>query len=124
MDPTELMRDYESASRAHDLERLLDCIDADAVYWFSNQACHVGKPAIAKAIQANFDAIKAEDYRIEGLRWLVQTAGSAVCTYLFAWSGEIGGKPAGGSGRGTTVLVNRGGQWRILHEHLSKGPPR
>ncbi|MEO0476605.1 MAG: nuclear transport factor 2 family protein, partial [Planctomycetota bacterium] len=107
-----------------DLQRVLACIDADAVYWFSNQTSHAGKPAIAKAIQANFDAIKAEDYRIEDLAWLVQTDDSAACTYRFVWAGEIDGKPAGGSGRGTSVLVNRGGQWLILHEHLSQGPSR
>ncbi|MEM9346268.1 MAG: nuclear transport factor 2 family protein [Planctomycetota bacterium] len=124
MNPAELIREYELACRVHDLERVLDCVDDEAVYWFSNQTSHIGKPAIARAIQANFNAIKAEEYRIEDLHWLVRTNDSAVCTYRFVWAGEIDGKPAGGSGRGTCLLINRGGQWLISHEHLSKGPSR
>ena len=121
MNPAQLMNEYESATRDHDLDRVLECIDDEAIYWFSNQTCHIGKPAVAKAIQANFDAIKAEDYRIVDLQWVLRTDDSAVCLYRFIWSGVIDGKPAQGSGRGTSVLVNRGGQWLVLHEHLSKG---
>jgi hypothetical protein len=42
----------------------------------------------------------------------------AVLTYTFRWSGLIDGKPASGSGRGTSVLVNEGDGWQILTEHL------
>ncbi|MEM6552476.1 MAG: nuclear transport factor 2 family protein [Planctomycetota bacterium] len=120
--PEVLMAAYERASRGHDLETVLACIDDDAVYWFSTGACHVGKPAVAEAIGRNFAAIEAEDYRLEELVWRVRTAESAVCTYRYVWAGVIGGQPASGAGRGTSVLVEKGGRWWVVHEHLSAGP--
>jgi len=101
---------------------VLACIDSDAVYWFSNEACHVGKLAVTEAIRKNFELIEAEDYRIEDLVWLTVADDTAVCTYRYVWSGKIGGQSMSGSGRGTAVLIRRGDDWKILHEHLSKGP--
>ncbi|MEM1212636.1 MAG: nuclear transport factor 2 family protein [Planctomycetota bacterium] len=120
--PEALMAAYERASRAHDLEAVLDCIDEDAVYWFSTGACHAGKAAVADAIARNFAVIEAEDYRLEELVWRVRTAASAVCTYRYVWSGVIDRQPASGGGRGTSVLVEKGGRWWVVHEHLSAGP--
>ncbi len=46
---------------------------------------------------------------------------AALCVYEFDWSGEISGKPASGSGRGTTEMRCDDGAWRIIHKHLSRG---
>jgi uncharacterized protein (TIGR02246 family) len=119
--PAEFMRVYEAAVNARDLEAALELIADDAVYLFSNQAAHVGKEAIRNAIQANFDTIKNETYRIQDMRWLAATEELAVCVYAFGWSGEINGQPASGSGRGTSVLRRIQGNWRVAHEHLSRG---
>ena len=121
MSPDEFMRTYESATAAHDLEATLALIADDAVYLFSNESSHVGKDAIRKALETNFAAIKAEAYRIEGLRWLATSDDVAACAYEYFWSGEIGGKPASGRGRGTAVIRRIQGEWRIAHEHLSRG---
>ncbi len=116
------MREYEHASREHDLDRVLACIGPGAIYWFSNETCYAGKPAVAQAIRNNFQLIKAEVYRIEGLTWLVHTEQVAVCIYRYVWEGVISGERMSGSGRGTSVLERRDSQWYIVHEHLSKGP--
>lgn len=115
------MRAYEAATNAHDLDATLELIAGDAVYLFSDQSSHIGKEAIAKALQANFDAIKNETYRIGEPRWLAASEEVAACVYEFSWSGEIEGKPASGSGRGTSVLRCVDGKWRVSHEHLSRG---
>jgi hypothetical protein len=81
MTPIEFMRNYEAVTRAHDLRRTLDLIDADAVYWFSDGGSHVGKGAIERALRGNFDAIEGEDYRISDIAWLVQCPDCAVCVY-------------------------------------------
>jgi ketosteroid isomerase-like protein len=122
MTPGEFMRTYEAATCAHDLEATVGMIAADAIYLFSNGTSHVGKDAIRRVLQANFDLIKAETYAIRGLRWLAGSDDVAACVYGFAWSGEIDGKPAAGKGRGTTVIRRIGGQWKVAHEHLSAGP--
>jgi ketosteroid isomerase-like protein len=122
MTPDEFMRSYEAATCAHDLEATLGMIADDAVYLFSNGTSHVGKQAIHRVLQTNFEMIKAETYAIRGLRGLASSDDVAACVYEFAWSGEIDGKPASGNGRGSTVLRRAGGQWKVAHEHLSTGP--
>jgi ketosteroid isomerase-like protein len=81
----------------------------------------MGKTAIRKAIQRNFDAIKGETYRIQHLEWLASSDDVAACVYEFDWSGRMSGKPASGGGRGTTVIRRVGGRWKVAHEHLSSG---
>lgn len=119
--PDEFMEKYERATNSHDLEAVLALIDEEAVYLFSDESVHVGKPAIASALRRNFDLIEDETYSIANLTWLVQTGEAAACVYNFSWSGTIRGKPASGSGRGTTVLRRSGESWKVIHEHLSRG---
>jgi ketosteroid isomerase-like protein len=121
MSPTEFIRAYEAATNAHDLEATLDMIADDAIFLFSDQASHVGKDAIRAAIQANFNAIKAEKYGINDLMWLASSEDVGACVYEFDWVGEVNGKPASGYGRGTTVIHRKRGKWQIAHEHLSRG---
>jgi ketosteroid isomerase-like protein len=121
MSPEEFMCEYEATANTHDLEATLALIAEDAVYLFSNESSHVGKDTIRKAIQRNFDTIKAEKYAIHDLIWLAQSDDVAVCIYEFDWSGEIHGKLASGGGRGTTVIQRAVGRWRVVHEHLSRG---
>jgi uncharacterized protein (TIGR02246 family) len=121
MSPTEFMRAYEAATNAHDLDATLELIAEDAVYLFSDRSAHVGKDAIRKVLRDNFDAIRNETYRIGDPQWLAASEEIAACVYTFDWSGEIDGKPASGGGRGTTVLRRIEGNWRVAHEHLSRG---
>lgn len=121
LSPDEFMRAYETVLNAHNLEGTLELIADDAIFLFSNETSHVGKAAIAKAIGANFEAIKLETYGISGLRWLASSEDAAACVYEFHWAGEIGGQAMSGSGRGTNVLRRVAGEWRIVHEHLSRG---
>ena len=115
------MREYEAATRAHDLERTLGLIDENAVYWFSDGTSYSGKDRIGRALRSNFEPIEAEDYRIEDLMWLAESHECAACKYRFEWSGMIAGSKASGSGRGTSVLARRGESWVVVHEHLSVG---
>jgi ketosteroid isomerase-like protein len=116
------MQRYEASTNAHDLDATLAMIADDAVYLFSDQSSHVGKAAIQKVLTANFRSIRNETYSIRDLRWLAVSETVAVCVYAFAWTGEIDGCVASGSGRGTSVLRGTGGNWLVVHEHLSRGP--
>ncbi|MGE0709103.1 MAG: DUF4440 domain-containing protein [Planctomycetota bacterium] len=122
MTPDDFLRAYEAATAAHDLEATLALVAEDAVYLFSNETAHHGKAAVRAALAANFAAIEAESYRIEGVRWLVEGERVAVCVYEYVWSGRVRGEPACGRGRGTSVLARAvDGEWRVAHEHLSRG---
>jgi ketosteroid isomerase-like protein len=121
MSPTEFMRTYEAAANAHNLDKTLELIADDAIYLFSDQSAHIGKRAIRKAVEFNFNSIKNEKYKIEHLVWLAASKEVAACVYEFNWSGEIEGRFVTGGGRGTTVLRYVDGNWRVAHEHLSRG---
>ena len=93
----------------------------DACVTFSTGAVHKGKPAVRRAYEANFAAIEEERYAISNVHWVARGADVAVYLFDFAWSGRIRGRAAQGSGRGTTVLLRDGGEWRLLAEHLGPG---
>ncbi|MBS0633449.1 MAG: nuclear transport factor 2 family protein [Verrucomicrobia bacterium] len=115
-----LLDDYVAALNTHDWAKVAPLVDEDAVFIFS-EGTFVGKPAIQQAIEKTFALIANETYVVRNQRWSVVTDRMACCYYEFAWSGLIGGKPANGHGRGTSVVCLRDGVWVVAHEHL--GPP-
>ena len=121
MTPEQFLKDYVASSAGHGLGRLLNMIDEEAVYWFSDGTQYVVKNAVGSAIRHNFESIKDETYAIEDVKWLLKTEDTAVCIFRFVWSGIVRGESASGEGRGTVVLKRNGDSWQIIHEHLSKG---
>lgn len=121
MTPAEFMRRYAQASAAHDLDATMRLIDEDAVYFFSNETCHIGRIAVEAAIKSNFDTIEMEKFEMRDVECILETEEAAVCLYNFHWSGRIDGLARAGSGRGTSVLRRDGASWRVVHEHLSHG---
>ncbi len=121
MTPAEFLREYETSGRSGGVEHTLRLIDDNAVYWFSDGTSHAGKSAVEQAIRRNLESIKDETYRISNVVWVGQSSDFAACIYRFDWSGLIGGSPASGFGRGTSILARKGDSWVVVHEHLSKG---
>ena len=112
---------YERATNSHDIEATLALIDEGAIYFFSDESVHIGKPAIEKVLRRNFNSIEEETYSLDNLTWLVKSEKVAACIYDYSWTGLIKGEPAAGSGRGTTILHQGEGGWKVIHEHLSRG---
>jgi ketosteroid isomerase-like protein len=116
---TSFMRQYERATNRHDFGELVPLIADDATYWFTEGSYH-GIGAIRGAIERTFTTILDEVYRIEDLEWVAVTGSLAVCRYRFCWTGTVDGEPASGQGRGTNVVTRHNGEWKMLHEHLSR----
>ena len=95
-------------------------IDEDACVTFSTGTVHVGKAAVRRAFEGNFAAIADEDYRISNVRWVHCGPEMAVYLFDFSWTGRIRGRPASGSGHGTSVLRRNDDGWRLLVEHLGR----
>lgn len=121
MSPSEFMKQYEAATCAHDLEGTLDLIAEEAIYLFSDQTSHIGKWAIRRVLNANFQNIRDEAYRLDDMRWVATSESVACCVYKFSWSGIVDGRAASGTGRGTSVIHKIDGDWFVVHEHLSPG---
>ena len=118
MQPEDFIRAYELALATQDWHQVEPLIHNDACVTFSNGTVHKGKPEVQKAFEKNFSLIKDETYSIANVHWVMKNPKTAVNLFEFSWSGIINDKPASGSGRGTSVLVNTSGTWQLLIEHL------
>ncbi|MEM6885456.1 MAG: nuclear transport factor 2 family protein [Verrucomicrobiota bacterium] len=119
--PESLIKDYEAALASQQWERVAPLIDENAVFIFRDGTFR-GIEAIADKFSSNFALIEDETYSISNLNWLSRTETTAACEYEFNWTGIILGKACSGGGRGSCVLEKKGGNWRILLEHLGPSP--
>lgn len=118
MSARSFVKAYEHALGTQDWTKVAPLISDDAVVIFSNGALHAGKEAIGRAYQHNFTTIKGEVYRIENVRFLVETPDAAAYSFEFLWTGVIDGRQASGSGRGTAVLAYQDDGWLLVGEQL------
>jgi ketosteroid isomerase-like protein len=122
-DPMSLIEEYSRRTNLHRFDDVAPLIDERALYWFSDGSTHEGINAIRAVFEHNWKAIRNEVYRIENVRWIAQDENIAVCVYRFRWDGEGKEGRVRGEGRGTSVLQRLNGQWRVVHEHLSRPAP-
>jgi ketosteroid isomerase-like protein len=122
-DPMSLIEEYSRRTNLHRFDDVAPLIDERALYWFSDGSTHEGINAIRAVFEHNWKVIRNEVYRIEDVRWIAQDENIAVCVYRFRWDGEGKGGRVRGEGRGTSVLQKLNGQWRVVHEHLSRPAP-
>ena len=121
MTTNEYKRELVMRMRAKDLAGTLELIADDAVYFWSDGSAMFGKDAIAEGLKRNFVTIENDTYDVFDLTWLVESDDIAACVYRFEWTGEVNGASAKGSGRGASVLRRIDGEWRTVHENLSRG---
>ena len=118
MSAKDFISDYEAALGTQSWAAVAPLIHDTARVVFSDGSVYAGKDAIRAAYGRNFAAIEGEDYRIENVVWLAETADCAAYMFEFHWTGVIGGREASGSGRGTTVLTRDCGRWLLIGEQL------
>jgi ketosteroid isomerase-like protein len=121
MTPIEFMQAYEQRTNTHNFQDVAPLIADDAIYWF-NDGSFYGVDEIRQAFERTWGIIQNERYRIESIQWIISDENAAVCTYMFHWQGIVEGQSAQGEGRGTSVLANVDGKWKVLHERLSPNP--
>lgn len=112
---------YELRINRHDFDEVAELIATDAVFWFSDGSHH-GIEEIRAAFERTWRALTEETYWLDEVSWIADGDEAAACVYRFNWQAVIDGRPASGSGRGTTVLRCADGRWQIVHEHLSAYP--
>lgn len=122
MTPDEFIQAYEKALAAQDWNQVEPLMHENACVTFSNGTVYKGRPEVKAAFEKNFSLIKDETYAISNVHWVVKTPEMAVFLFDFYWSGIFNDKPASGSGRGTSVLINNRGTWQLLTEHLGSKP--
>jgi len=116
--PDDFIPLYERALASQGWQAVDPLIHDEVCVTFSNGTVHIGKAAVQRAFKGNFAAIADEEYRISNIRWVHRGSEIAVYLFDFNWSGRIDGRPASGSGFGTSVLHRNDDGWRLLVEHL------
>lgn len=120
MTPEEFVEEYEKALSAHGWDPVDHLIHEDASVTFSDGSVHKGKAEVKSAFERNFSAIKDEAYAISNVYWILKSSEIAVFLFNFNWEGLVNGRPASGSGCGTSVLTKDEGKWQLLVEHLGR----
>lgn len=113
---------YGDALDASDWAVVSPLIHEAACVTFSDGRTLVGKAAVRAAYERNFAAIQDDTFAISDVHWVTEAEDHAVYTFSFAWTGVVDGKPAGGKGRGTAVIVRLGGTWQLIAEQLGPAP--
>jgi ketosteroid isomerase-like protein len=120
--PEEFLKAYETALATQDWQTVSPLIHEKACVTFSDGSVYMGKAEVQRAFERNFSLIQDEKYAISDIYWVQKTQDFAVCLFAFHWQGVIQGKPASGSGRGTSFLVYEKGKWFLISEHLCPNP--
>ena len=118
MTPDEFIGLYERALASQQWGRVDPLVHPDICVTFSNGAVNKGKSAVQSAFEANFSVIQDENYRISNVHWIVRGQEFAAYLFDFHWTGRIDGRDASGAGRGTSILIFDGNDWKLLAEHL------
>jgi len=121
MSADEHMKLYEKKINLRQFDEVEPLISPQATFWFTD-GTHRGLAEIRAAFEQTWRALQNEAYWLEDLEWIGQSEAVASCTYRFRWKAETDGETFEGTGRGTTVLRREDGQWKIIHEHLSRSP--
>jgi len=119
--PEDTLKQYESKINLHDFDQLVPLISPDALFWF-NDGSYSGLDEIRNAFEATWRKFPLEHYWLDDIAWIATADNAAGCTYHFRWKAVIDGRALSGGGRGTTILRNENGMWKIVHEHLSQNP--
>lgn len=113
------MQAYEKAANSRDFDNVAPLIADNAVFIFTN-GTFKGKLAIHKAFKDTWNKIQKETYSVSNIKWLKNGYRNAICEYSFKSDGIVDGKRQVYEGRCKNQLKRIDGNWRIIHEHLSR----
>jgi ketosteroid isomerase-like protein len=115
---------FEALAEKEDFALIHDLIHERAYFRF-NDGDFVGRDAIRAAFEKTWrgdPSVKKARFYLSDITVLTTDQTTATATYTWHWEGAQAGREFRIQGRGTRVLLQEGGQWRIVHEHLSRFP--
>ncbi len=115
---------FEALAMKEDFALLKGLID-EAAYFRFNDGDYIGRAAIQAAFEKTWRGdplVKKARFYLSDIVVLSADQASASATYTWHWEGAQGGREFKILGRGTRVLLHAHGQFRIVHEHLSRFP--
>lgn len=123
-DVIRFLHQFEALAEREDFALISDFIAEDAFFRFSD-GDFIGRPAIRAAFEKTWrgdPTVKKARFYLSDIVVLSTDSASATATYTWHWEGAQGEQRFTIKGRGTRVLAFAAGQFRIVHEHLSRFP--
>ena len=120
----EFLNLFEAVAAKEDFNLICDMIDEQAVFRF-NDGDFVGRQAIQAVFEKTWrgdPSVKKVRFYLSDIVVLTTDHSTASATYTYHWEGSQAGREFKIRGRGTRVLRRENGQFRIVHEHLSRFP--
>lgn len=120
----EFLNRFEALAEKEDFGLIRDLIAENAYFRF-NDGDFIGRTAIQAVFEKTWrgDAtVKKARFYLTDIVVLSTDLRTASATYTYNWEGSQGGRSFTIKGRGTRVLERESGQFRIVHEHLSRFP--
>lgn len=117
----EPLKQYIEATNTHDFDEVEKYIHEDAVYLFSGKEMK-GITAVRHYFEKTWSQIEDEKYGATDIQWIHEDDQTMICLYRYHFSGYIDGKLIEGGGRATNIFTRypSTGEWKLIHEHLSK----
>ena len=115
---------FEALAEREDFALIQDLIAENAYFRF-NDGDFVGRPAIQAVFEKTWrgdPTVKKARFYLTDIVVLSTDQRTATATYTYNWEGSQEGRSFTIKGRGTRVLEYENGQFRIVHEHLSRFP--
>lgn len=120
----EFLNRFEAVAEKEDFSLIRDLIAENAYFRF-NDGDFIGRPAIQAVFEKTWrgdPTVKKVRFYLSDIVVLSTDQRTATATYTYNWEGSQGGRAFTIKGRGTRVLEYESGQFRIVHEHLSRFP--
>ena len=120
----QFLHHFEELAMKEDFKLLEHLIDERAYFRFSD-GDFVGRQAIRAVFEKTWKgdpSVKKARFYLTDIVVLTTDKASASATYTYNWEGAQGSREFKIQGRGTRVLVLKGGALQIAHEHLSRRP--
>ena len=118
------LAEFESLAEREDFELIESMIDEQAYFRF-NDGDFLGRSAIRAAFEKTWrgdPTVKKARFCLTDVMVVTTDQRSATATYTYHWEGAQGDRQFAVKGRGTRVVVQESGRFRIVHEHLSRFP--
>ena len=120
----DFLHQFEAIAEKEDFGLIQDMIAERANFRF-NDGDFIGRPAIQAVFEKTWrgdPTVKKSRFYLTDIVVLTTDETTATATYTYNWEGSQEGRRFAVRGRGTRVLVQENGHFRIIHEHLSRFP--
>jgi len=114
-----ILEKYMDLTNSHDFAQMSAFLHKDCIINFNGKAWQ-GESLERYYVDA-WNWLKDEHYWATDVTWLVDNDSTKTCLYQYHYKGHTDeGQLVSGTGKATNIFVIVNGEWKLIHEHLSR----